>query len=65
MLVLVILTDMTKYCEALRELSAMREEIPSRWDYPDYMYTDLATMCVRAGRIVQKVPSVNHRIGGT
>ena len=56
MLVLVILTDMTKYCEALRELSAMREEIPSRWDYPDYMYTDLATMCVRAGRIVQKVP---------
>jgi len=49
--VLVILTDMTNYCEALRELSAMREEIPSRRGYPGYMYTDLATMYERAGRI--------------
>jgi V/A-type H+-transporting ATPase subunit B len=49
--VLAILTDMTNYCEALRELSAMREEIPSRRGYPGYMYTDLATMYERAGRI--------------
>ncbi len=49
--VLVILTDMTNYSEALRELSAMREEIPSRRGYPGYMYTDLATMYERAGRI--------------
>ena len=56
--VLVILTDMTNYCEALRELSAMREEIPSRRGYPGYMYTDLATMYERAGRIMGKDGSV-------
>lgn len=56
--VLVILTDMTNYCEALRELSAMREEIPSRRGYPGYMYTDLATMYERAGRIIGKEGSV-------
>jgi len=56
--VLVILTDMTNYCEALRELSAMREEIPSRRGYPGYMYTDLATMYERAGRIMGKQGSV-------
>ncbi len=56
--VLVILTDMTNYCEALRELSAMREEIPSRRGYPGYMYTDLATMYERAGRIFDKEGSV-------
>ena len=56
--VLVILTDMTNYCEALRELSAMREEIPSRRGYPGYMYTDLATMYERAGRIFGKEGSV-------
>jgi V/A-type H+-transporting ATPase subunit B len=56
--VLVILTDMTNYCEALRELSAMREEIPSRRGYPGYMYTDLATMYERAGRILAKKGSV-------
>ena len=56
--VLVILTDMTNYCEALRELSAMREEIPSRRGYPGYMYTDLATMYERAGRILDKKGSV-------
>ncbi|MFH0847372.1 MAG: V-type ATP synthase subunit B [Chloroflexota bacterium] len=49
--VLVIMSDVTSYCEALRELSAMREEIPSRRGYPGYMYTDLATMYERAGRI--------------
>ncbi len=56
--VLVILTDMTNYCEALRELSAMREEIPSRRGYPGYMYTDLATMYERAGRIIGKEGSI-------
>jgi V/A-type H+-transporting ATPase subunit B len=56
--VLVILTDMTNYCEALRELSSMREEIPSRRGYPGYMYTDLATMFERAGRITGKEGSV-------
>ncbi len=56
--VLVILSDMTNYCEALRELSAMREEIPSRRGYPGYMYTDLATMYERAGRILGKDGSV-------
>jgi V/A-type H+-transporting ATPase subunit B len=56
--VLVILTDMTNYCEALRELSSMREEIPSRRGYPGYMYTDLATMYERAGRITGKEGSM-------
>ncbi len=51
MQVLVILTDMTNYCEALREISAAREEVPGRRGYPGYMYTDLATIYERAGRI--------------
>ncbi len=49
--VLVILTDMTNYCEALREVSTAREEVPGRRGYPGYMYTDLATIYERAGRI--------------
>jgi V/A-type H+-transporting ATPase subunit B len=49
--VLVILTDMTNYCEALREVSASRGEIPSRKGYPGYLYSDLATLYERAGRI--------------
>lgn len=49
--VLVILTDMTNYCEALREVSASRGEVPSRKGYPGYMYSDLATLYERAGRI--------------
>ena len=56
--VLVILTDMTNYCEALRELSAMREEIPSRRGYPGYMYTDLATMYERSGTIAGEKGSI-------
>ncbi len=56
--VLVIMSDMTNYCEALRELSAMREEIPSRRGYPGYMYTDLASMYERAGRILNQDGSV-------
>lgn len=52
--VLVILTDMTNYCEALREIGSAREEIPGRRGYPGYMYTDLATIYERAGRIKGK-----------
>ncbi len=48
---LVVLTDMTSYCEALREVSAAREELPGRRGYPGYMYTDLSTIYERAGRI--------------
>ena len=49
--VLVILTDITNYAEALREISAAKKEVPGRRGYPGYMYTDLATMYERAGRI--------------
>ncbi len=52
--VLVLLTDMTNYCEALREISAAREEIPGRRGYPGYMYTDLSTIYERAGRVKGK-----------
>ncbi len=47
--VLVILTDMTNYCEALREVSSSKGEIPSRKGFPGYMYSDLATLFERAG----------------
>ncbi|OPL13035.1 MAG: ATP synthase subunit B [delta proteobacterium MLS_D] len=56
--VLVILTDITNYCDALRELAAMRGEIPSRRGYPGYMYTDLASLYERAGRISGREGSV-------
>ncbi|MCX8190532.1 MAG: V-type ATP synthase subunit B [Candidatus Diapherotrites archaeon] len=49
--VLVILSDMSNYCEALREISSAREEVPGRRGYPGYMYTDLASIYERAGRI--------------
>ncbi len=49
--VLVIITDMTNYCEALREISAARKEVPGRRGYPGYLYTDLSTVYERAGRI--------------
>merc|ERR1711968_175979 len=49
--VLVILTDMSSYADALREVSAAREEVPGRRGYPGYMYTDLATIYERAGRV--------------
>jgi V/A-type H+-transporting ATPase subunit B len=49
--VLVLLTDMTYYCEALREVSAARKEVPGRRGYPGYLYTDLSTLYERAGRI--------------
>ncbi len=58
--VLVILTDMTNYAEALREISAARSEVPGRRGYPGYMYTDLATLYERAGRIIGKKGSVTQ-----
>ena len=58
--VLVILTDMTNYCEALREISAAREEVPGRRGYPGYMYTDLSSIYERAGRIKGRNGSVTQ-----
>ena len=56
--VLVIITDITNYCEALREVSAARKEVPGRRGYPGYLYTDLASMYERAGRIRGKRGSI-------
>lgn len=56
--VLVILTDMTNYADALREVSAARKEVPGRRGYPGYMYTDLASMFERAGRLEGKEGSI-------
>ncbi|MCX8184727.1 MAG: V-type ATP synthase subunit B [Sulfolobales archaeon] len=56
--VLTILTDMTNYAESLREISAAREEVPGRRGYPGYMYTDLATIYERAGRVSTKKGSM-------
>jgi len=58
--VLVILTDMTNYCEALREISAARSEVPGRRGYPGYMYTDLASIYERAGKIKGKKGSLTQ-----
>ncbi len=58
--VLVILTDMTNYCESLREIGAAREEVPGRRGYPGYMYTDLATIYERAGMIKGKKGSITQ-----
>jgi V/A-type H+-transporting ATPase subunit B len=58
--VLVILTDMTNYCEALREVAAAREEVPGRRGYPGYMYTDLATLYERAGRVIGRGGSITQ-----
>ena len=56
--VLVILTDITNYADALREVSAARKEVPGRRGYPGYLYTDLATMYERAGRQLGKTGSI-------
>ena len=56
--VLVIMTDITNYAEALREVSAARKEVPGRRGYPGYLYTDLATMYERAGRRLGKTGSI-------
>lgn len=58
--VLVILTDITNYAEALREISASREEVPSRKGYPGYMYTDFATIYERAGRVKGRKGSITQ-----
>jgi V-type H+-transporting ATPase subunit B len=58
--VLVILTDMSSYADALREVSAAREEVPGRRGYPGYMYTDLSTIYERAGRVHGKNGSITQ-----
>lgn len=58
--VLVIITDITNYCEALREVSAARKEVPGRRGYPGYLYTDLSTLYERAGRIKGKEGSITQ-----
>jgi len=58
--VLVILTDLTNYCEALREISAAREEVPGRRGYPGYLYTDLSMSYERAGRIRGKKGTITQ-----
>jgi len=58
--VLVILTDMTNYCEALREISAARKEIPGRRGYPGYLYTDLSSIYERAGKIQGRSGSITQ-----
>lgn len=58
--VLVILTDMSSYADALREVSAAREEVPGRRGYPGYMYTDLSTIYERAGRVMGRNGSITQ-----
>jgi len=58
--VLVLLTDMTSYAEALREVSAAREEVPGRRGFPGYMYTDLSTIYERAGRVEGRSGSITQ-----
>lgn len=60
MQVLVVLTDMTSYAEALREISTLKEEIPSRKGYPGYLYSDLASIYERAGKIKGKSGSITQ-----
>lgn len=57
---LVILTDMSSYADALREVSAAREEVPGRRGYPGYMYTDLSTIYERAGRVQGRNGSITQ-----
>ena len=57
---LVILTDLSAYCDALREVSAAREEVPGRRGYPGYMYTDLSTIYERAGRVEGRNGSITQ-----
>jgi V/A-type H+-transporting ATPase subunit B len=56
--ILVVMTDITSYCEALREISSAREEVPSRKGYPGYLYSDLATLYERAGVLTGKEGSI-------
>lgn len=57
---MVILTDLSSYCDALREVSAAREEVPGRRGYPGYMYTDLSTIYERAGRVAGRNGSITQ-----
>ncbi|MBN2260171.1 MAG: V-type ATP synthase subunit B [Clostridiales bacterium] len=56
--ILVVMTDLTSYCEALREISSAREEVPSRKGYPGYLYSDLASLYERAGMLKNKIGSI-------
>ncbi len=58
--ILVVMTDMTSYCEALRELSSSREEVPSRKGYPGYLYSDLASLYERAGMMEGRAGSITQ-----
>ncbi|KIH64562.1 ATP synthase alpha/beta family, nucleotide-binding domain protein [Ancylostoma duodenale] len=58
--VVVVMTDITSYAEALREVSAAREEVPGRHGFPAYMYTDLATIFERAGRMKGRHGSITQ-----
>lgn len=58
--VLTIITDLTNYCEALREISAARKEVPGRRGYPGYLYTDLSTLYERAGKLKGKSGSITQ-----
>ena len=58
--VLVVMTDMSAYCDALREVALAREELPGRRGYPGYMYTDLASLYERAGRLLDRPGSVTQ-----
>jgi V/A-type H+-transporting ATPase subunit B len=58
--ILVVMTDMTNYCEALREIASAREEVPGRRGYPGYLYTDLATLYERAGKIKGRKGSITQ-----
>jgi V/A-type H+/Na+-transporting ATPase subunit B len=58
--ILVVMTDMTNYCEALREVASAREEVPGRRGYPGYLYTDLATLYERAGKIHGRKGSITQ-----
>lgn len=58
--VLTIITDLTNYCEALREISAARKEVPGRRGYPGYLYTDLSTLYERAGKLKNKPGSITQ-----
>ena len=58
--VLVIMTDMTNYCEALREVSSIRGEVPSRKGYPGYLYSDIASLYERAGKIMNSTGSITQ-----
>jgi len=58
--VLVVMTDMTNYCEAMREVSSIRGEVPSRKGYPGYLYSDLASLYERAGKITGSTGSITQ-----